>query len=175
MLRDLISNRPEDFNGMNSALEQMVIAQHHGLKTRLLDVSRNPCVALFSACDMRDPGGNFHANNMDGRLHAFAVQKELIKPFDSDTISVIANFAKLGSGYQTLLLGKTGTEHQAEDPDVPIQYVYSEAMRRLYHFIRQEKPQFEKIIHPRDLFRVFVVEPKQSFERKKGIHHISFP
>ena len=38
-------------------------------------------------------------------------------------------------------------------------------MRRLYHYIRQEKPQFEKIIDPRDFFRVFVVEPKQSFER----------
>ena len=38
-------------------------------------------------------------------------------------------------------------------------------MRRLYHFIRQEKPQFEKLIEPRDFFRVFIVEPKQSFER----------
>ena len=38
-------------------------------------------------------------------------------------------------------------------------------MRHLYHYIRQEKPQFEKTIDPRDLFRVFVVEPKQSFER----------
>ena len=38
-------------------------------------------------------------------------------------------------------------------------------MRRLYHYIRQEKPQFEKIIDPRDFFRVFVAEPKQSFDR----------
>ena len=35
MLRELISRRPEDFAGMPSALEQMVVAQHHGLKTRL--------------------------------------------------------------------------------------------------------------------------------------------
>ena len=45
MLRGLIARRPEDFRGMDSALEQMVVAQHNGLKTRLLDVSRNPCVA----------------------------------------------------------------------------------------------------------------------------------
>ena len=165
MLRDLISRRPEDFRGMTSALEQMVVAQHHGLKTRLLDVTRNPCVALFSACDRRDAAGISHDNTMDGRLHVFAVQKELIKPFDSDTVSIISNFAKLDRGYQNLLLGKTGEDSQTEDPDIPIPYIYSEAMHRLYHFIREEKPQFEKLIDPRDFFRVFIVEPKQSFER----------
>ena len=165
MLRELISRRPGDFGGMTSALEQMVVAQHHGLKTRLLDVSRNPCVALFSACDERDRAGKSHDNHMDGRIHVFAVPKNLVRPFDSDTVSIIANFAKLDRGHQNLLLGKTGEDSQSEDPDIPLQYIYEEAMRRLYHYIRQEKPQFEKIMDPRDFFRVFVVEPKQSFER----------
>ena len=106
MLRDLISRRPEDFPGMTSALEQMVVAQHHGLKTRLLDVTRNPCVALFSACDGGEPASKSHDNTMDGRLHVFAVQRELIKPFDSDTVSIITNFAKLDRGFQNLLVGK---------------------------------------------------------------------
>ena len=165
MLRELIARRPEDFTGMTSALEQMVVAQHHGLKTRLLDVSRNPCVALFSACDRRDPAGKSHPNDMDGLVHVFAVQQELVRAFDSDTVSVIANFAKLDRGYQNLILGKTGQDSQTEDPGAPLRFIYSEAMRHLYHYIRQEKPQFDKIIDPKDFFRVFVVEPKQSFER----------
>ena len=165
MLRDLMSRRPEDFLGMNSALEQMVMAQHHGLKTRLLDVSHNPCVALFSACDSRDPAGTPLDNEMDGRLHVFAVPKELVKPFDSDLVSIVGNFAKLDRGYQNLLLGRNGEDSQAEDPKTQIQYLYSEALRRLYHYIRQERPHFEERIDPRDFFRVFVVEPKQSFRR----------
>ena len=165
MLRGLIARRPEDFTGMNSALEQMVVAQHHGLRTRLLDVSRNPCVALFSACDARDAAGNIHKNKMDGRIHVFAVPKNLVKSYDSDTISIIANFAKLDRSYQNLLLGKTGKDSETEDPESPIRAYYPEALRRLYHFIRQEKPQFEKLIDPLHLLQVFVVEPKQSFER----------
>ena len=165
MLRDLMSRRPEDFLGMNSALEQMVMAQHHGLKTRLLDVSHNPCVALFSACDSRDPAGKPLDNEMDGRLHVFAVPKGLVKPFDSDTVSLVCNFAKLDRGYQHLLLGRHGEDSLAEDPDTQIQLLYPEAMSRLYHYIRQERPQFEEKIDPRDFFRVFVVEPKQSFRR----------
>ena len=165
MLRDLMSRRPEDFLGMNSALEQMVMAQHHGLKTRLLDVSHNPCVALFSACDCRDPAGKPLDNEMDGRLHVFAVPKELVKPFDSDIVSIVGNFAKLDRGYQNLLLGRNGEDSLAEDPETPIQYLYSEGLHRLYHYIRQERPHFEERIDPRDFFRVFVVEPKQSSQR----------
>ena len=42
---------------------------------------------------------------------------------------------------------------------------YRHIMERLYDLIRQEKPVFEEKIDPRDLFRVFVVEPQQSFAR----------
>ena len=38
-------------------------------------------------------------------------------------------------------------------------------MERLYSLIRQEKPHFQRMIDPRDLLRVFIVEPARSFER----------
>ena len=88
----------------------------------------------------------------------------LIKSFNSDTVSIIANFAKLRHAEQNLLLGKTEKDTD-EGEGLGLADEHSEVMGRLYHFIRHEKPYFLEKIDPRDLFRIFVVEPQQSFER----------
>ena len=148
MLTELVIRRPDEFQSADLAISQWVLAQHYGLRTRFLDVTRNPLVALFHACN--------EFPEIAGRLHIFAVPREIIKPFNSDTVSIIANIARLPYPQQGLIVSEQSIETDFE---------YTGALRNLYQLIRAEKPYFEERIAIRDLFRVFIIEPQQSSER----------
>ncbi len=159
MLREAMTRRPHDFADADTALSQWVLAQHHGLKTRLLDITRNPLVALHYSCQE-----NGNGKPSKGLVHVFVVPSSLVKTFDADAVSVVTNFAKLDAWEQDLLLGK----RQLRFDESPIRRInrgdYHRVMERLLGLIGQEKPRFDTV-DLRDLFKVFVVEPQQFFER----------
>lgn len=163
LLRELIAAHPEDFHGDTSALETLVRMQHYSLPTRLLDVTFNPLVALYFACESvkkripikRVGRPSTRTVEMDGHVVILTVSKRRIRYFDSDTVSCLANLARLSWTYKSKI--DTGLEQGKFNDSTPV--------KRLLHFIRQEKNGFLPEIEPSDLDSILLVKPKQNNKR----------
>lgn len=148
MYRELLVSNSTDFQGDIYTLDRLVRMQHYSLPTRLLDITSNPLIALYFACKSHI--------DVEGEVIVFSMDRNQIRYFDSDTASCIANLTRLPQQ------SKEAIDYSG---NAIREFNKQPAVKRLLHFIKEEKPFFEGRLDPRDLRSVICVKGKHTNSR----------
>ena len=152
-IEEMLINNPHDFENANTTLEKLTKMQHYNAPTRLLDLTKNPYISLYFACEKIK---NSDKKNY-GEIVFFTTQDNQVeKYFDSDAVSIVSNLAMMPNdfdiGDDTLPVEDFNNQEDAD-----IQY--------LLHQIKYEKSHFLDIINPEDLHKCFIVHVKLENKR----------
>lgn len=188
IFRELELRYPNIFDNAKSTIDKLAIMQHYGLPTRLLDLTTNPLLALYMAID------NHTTKDFSPSIKIVFVNKEKIKYYDSDTVSVLANFAKIEPNFSVDIYGLAnnngkiekaqrgmakahyrflGNHNKLKDLHKPLKYDVgklicenSPNVHYLLHEIKGEKPYFKDMIWAEHFDRTVVfVKPKHNNQR----------
>lgn len=138
---ELVINCPENFEKCRTHLEKLVEMQHYGLPTRLLDITRNPLVALYFAVESEF--------NSYGEVVIISVEKDKIKYPQSDTVTVLSSLPLFKYDDQRDIKRQV---HTASDDES-----FNKRVPRLLHEIRLEKPAFLPQIKKEEILDSFVI------------------
>lgn len=147
---ELIINCPDDFEKCHSHLEKLVKMQHYGLPTRLLDITRNPLVALYFACESNPESY--------GELILISPENHEVKYPQSDTVSILASLPVFPYEKQQEF-GQLAADLSVSERE------FNKRVSRLIHEVRLEKPAFLSEIKKDDIISNFIVYALKNNDR----------
>lgn len=169
-IKELISSYPNEFSDTNTTFEQLIKAQHYELPTRLIDLTFNPLVALYFSLNEVEYGKN-KKKKANGCIFIFKVKKSILKYYDSDTVSCLANLAFLTQDEREEIKELCVNFVKNEPTDVQDrqtainEFNSNPSVKRLLHFIKIEKNHFDDNINPKDLLSNYIVKGKMNNRR----------
>jgi len=151
MFKEMLKERPAHFSEDRTTLEKLVKMQHFGLPTRLLDITKNPLVALYFACVTHE---DKTASKNDGEVVVLSLDGRLMKYNDSDTAMILSNLCKLKPSEK-----KFDTSLSIE------KFNETENVGKLLWEIKREKAIFYDIINPKHINSIIPVKVAKNNER----------
>ena len=154
IFKEIIAMYPNEMLEQKTTVEKLILMQHYGFPTRLLDITKNPLIALFFSCFEKDKKPEVDFSD-DGKVFQIKIPKDDIKYCDSDTISVIANLCKRPSEFKLLNVDEDDRDGFNEMSEIGL----------LLHEIKEEKPYFLNWIDPKHINSVQCLRPRLNNQR----------
>ena len=143
---------PADFYNCKTHFEKLVKMQHYQVCTRLLDLTTNPLVALFFACE--------DATRDTGQVLVFESREAPLFP-DRDKVSMLSSLGFLKEDTRKALRKESAETFSS-----------SAAAAMLLHEIQRELPAFQPGIKQKDLRKVLLVQAAMDnirIQRQNGL------
>lgn len=155
----------QEFSADLGVFDKLSRIQHYTAPTRLIDVSEDLFSAMYFAISEKKVKGKPLEDPHDAIIYVLEIDDSLTKYYDSDTVTVVSNLAKIplhntNSKSKHALL-KDIRAHR----DHARRFNVTDSAEYLLHEIKHEKPHFSNLIQPKHLTSIQFVLPKLTSNR----------